>query len=126
MALWPAALEPWLQGSQRRVSRIPPLAPGCGEDQALGLSPPTIQGLEEGARLLPSVVRQQLPRVRLSVAGGVGELQWYIDGQWHYSSKANQSIHHRFERLGPHEIVVVDEQGHTDRRRISVEPLEKG
>lgn len=124
VALWPAAVEPWLPGSQRRINRIPPLDSRCGEEQALLLSAPIIQGVEEGARLMPSVDQQQMPLVRLSATGGVGELQWYINGQWHYSSKAHQAVRHRFDSTGRYEIVVVDEQGQTDRRRIRVERLD--
>lgn len=121
VALWPAAVEPWLAGHQRRTSRIPALDERCGEDQALLLTPPAIQGVEEGARLMPSVDQTAMPLVRLSAAGGVGELQWYINGQWRYSSKAHQPVRHRFDTVGRYEIVVVDEQGQTDRRRITVE-----
>lgn len=121
VALWPAAVEPWLPGARRRANRIPPLDSRCGEDQLLMVSAPLIQGVEEGARLMPSVDQQQMPLVRLSAAGGVGELQWYINGVWRYSSKAHQAFSHRFDSTGRYEIVVVDEQGQTDRRRLTVE-----
>ena len=62
-----------------------------------------------------------MPSVDLSVAGGVGEMQWYINGEYRYSSKANQTVRHRFPAAGRYEIVVVDEQGQTDRRRVKVE-----
>ena len=123
VALWPSAVEPWLPGHQRRANRIPPLDARCGEEQSLMLAAPTIQGVEEGARLMPSVDQQQMPLVRLSAAGGVGELQWYINGQWHYSSKSHQAVRHRFDTVGRYEIAVVDEQGQTDRRRITVERI---
>lgn len=121
VALWPAALEPWLPGQQRRSNRIPPLDPRCHEDLALLLAPPRIEGLEYGARLLPSPRSGQLPEISLSASGGVGELQWYVNGSWHYRSKAGQTLRHRFATAGRYEIVVVDAQGQTDRRQLTVE-----
>jgi penicillin-binding protein 1C len=121
VALWPAALEPWLPGQQRRSNRIPPLDPRCHEDLALLLAPPRIEGLEDGARLLPSPQSGQLPDISLSASGGVGELQWYVNGSWHYRSKAGQTLRHRFATAGRYEIVVVDAQGQTDRRQLTVE-----
>jgi len=121
VALWPAALEPWLPGQQRRSNRIPPLDPRCHEDLALLLAPPRIEGLEDGARLLPSPQSGQLPDISLSASGGVGELQWYVNGRWHYRSKAGQTLRHRFATAGRYEVVVVDAQGQTDRRQLTVE-----
>ena len=62
-----------------------------------------------------------MPEVNLSVTGGVGELQWYINGIYQFSSKANQTVQHRFSGMGRYEIVVMDEQGRADRRTVTVE-----
>lgn len=120
IVLWPAAIEPWLPGSARRAQRIPPLDARCHEDQPLLLPAPRILGLEDNSRLT-AVQADAMPQVDLSVAGGVGELQWYINGEYRFSSKANQTVRHRFATAGRYEIVVVDEQGQTDRRRVKVE-----
>ncbi len=123
VVLWPASIEPWLPGSARRAQRIPPLDARCHEDQPLLLPPPVIAGVEDNSRLT-AIAADDLPSVDLSVAGGVGELQWYINGEYRYSSKANQTVRHRFATAGRYEIVVVDEQGQTDRRRVKVERTE--
>ena len=121
VVLWPAAVEPWLPGSLRRSNRIPPLAAHCRADAPMALSAPLIVGLAEGSRLLPSVQDNRMPEVNLSVTGGVGELQWYINGIYQFSSKANQTVQHRFSGMGRYEIVVMDEQGRADRRTVTVE-----
>ncbi|HVL02435.1 MAG TPA: penicillin-binding protein 1C [Dongiaceae bacterium] len=120
IVLWPAAIEPWLPGSARRAQRIPPLDARCHEDQPLLLPAPRILGLEDNSRLTALDV-DALPTVDLSVTGGVGQLQWYINGEYKFSSKPNQNVRHRFAGPGRYEIVVVDEQGQTDRRRVKVE-----
>ncbi len=124
IALWPAGLEPWLKGGQRRSQRIPALDARCAQDHSLLLTAPHILGVEDGTRMTPSIDHDQMPRLNLLASGGVGQLQWYINGQWRYSSKANQTVRHRFATSGQYEIVVVDEQGQTDRRRVTVEQTE--
>ncbi|MGB3622711.1 MAG: penicillin-binding protein 1C [Ketobacter sp.] len=130
VALWPAQLEPWLDYQQRRHYRIPALDPHCPQNDSLSLALPNITGVEDGSRRQVSFTRssekhQLMPAADLGVSGGAGEFNWYINGHYHYHSKANQTVRHPFKKSGRYEIVVVDEQGQTDRRSITIEERQR-
>lgn len=123
VALWPRALEPWLDYSKRYAARVPDFDDRCR--QASVVTPaPVIVGLEQGARLMPTGSARdsnQWPLVNLSVQGGSGTLNWFVNGRPVHRSKVNQRFQHRFDTIGRYEVVVVDEQGQLARRTFSVE-----
>lgn len=120
IALWPAALEPWLKVSQRRSARIPPLDPRCQEDSPLYQTRPQITGLEAGARITPTLDQNTSPQIPLQVVGGTGTVSWYVDGRFWQTSLANQVLHYQPDVAGEHEILVVDSQGLTDRKIVTL------
>ncbi len=122
IALWPVAIEPWLQPSQRRQARIPPLDPRCHEDQPLNQTPPQILGIETGSRLTRTLDTQALPSISLRASGGTGHLDWYINGAFFAQSAANERLSYQSIREGRQEILVIDSQGQTDRKTVEVVP----
>ena len=100
------------------------------QNDSLSLALPNITGVEDGSRRQVSFTRssekhQLMPAADLGVSGGAGEFNWYINGHYHYHSKANQTVRHPFKKSGRYEIVVVDEQGQTDRRSITIEERQR-
>lgn len=115
LALWPAALEPWLARAERREARLPQVDPDC-PPQGLNLAPPlSIVGVREGDHLrLPAGSRQAL-QLKLSALGGSGRRWWFIDGAPMGNTGSQDSFSPTLTRLGRYELSVLDESGQTAR-----------
>jgi penicillin-binding protein 1C len=115
LALWPAALEPWLARDERREARLPAVDPAC-PPQGLSLAPPlSIVGVREGDHLrLPAGSRQAL-RLNLSALGGSGRRWWFVDGVPMADTDNQAHFSPTLTRLGRYELSVLDESGQTAR-----------
>jgi penicillin-binding protein 1C len=80
-----------------------------------------IVGFRDGARLRSQPGQQPLPRISLHAIGGQGNQQWFVDGKFITTTASGGSSLYQFEKLGEHQIVVVDEGGQSARVTIVVE-----
>jgi penicillin-binding protein 1C len=115
LALWPAALEPWLAREERRQTRLPPVDPDCPPARVTQAPPLSIIGVREGDHLrLPAGSRQAL-QLKLSMLGGSGRRWWFIDGIPMGEGAELDSFSPVLTRLGRYELSVLDESGQTAR-----------
>jgi penicillin-binding protein 1C len=121
LALWPAALEPWLARRERRSARLPAPDADCPPPQVQAIAPLSIVGVREGDRLrLPAASHEPL-RLRLSALGGSGQRWWFVDGQPLAEHAALEPFVQAFERSGEHQLSVLDESGQTARLSFRLE-----
>jgi penicillin-binding protein 1C len=119
IARWPAALEPWLNATQRQHARLPAWEAACigrAEPEA-GLR---IIGVTEG-EILRRPRPDQWPLMKLELRGQRGEVYWLINGRMVAKKPANQALIHRIDQLGRVDITVLDEQGRYDRVSVKAQ-----
>lgn len=121
IALWPKAVEPFLPSGLRRRTLIPRPDKRCAQTAALASGQIEIVGFRDGARLRSQPGQQPLPRISLHAIGGQGNQQWFVDGKFITTTASGGSSLYQFEKLGEHQIVVVDEGGQSARVTIVVE-----
>ncbi|MCY0965894.1 penicillin-binding protein 1C [Parathalassolituus penaei] len=122
LALWPRVLEPWLAPQWRLQQQLPALHPGCHNND-LVVAPLQITGLEPGSWLAEPTGSHQRNnddnsreiQLVLGSLGGYGSKDWYLNGQYVGTSTGNQSPTLQLTTAGPQELVVIDEQGSSDR-----------
>ena len=119
MALWPAAVEPWLPAQWRRNQQIPTLDSNCSALPALAISDLKISGLLNGS-LLKSPMGKTLPTINLKTSGAVGEVIWYINGEMQYKTGPNQVVAHPIEQVGNNIIRAIDSYGGSDSINLTV------
>ena len=122
IALWPAALEPWLPNRERRSARLPKIDPNCPPHAAPSAAPLTIVGIRDGDNLRQPANSAQPLRIGLSALGGSGKRWWFLDGQQIAESSAEQVFDYRFTRSGEFQLSVLDESGQTALLRFRVVP----
>lgn len=120
VALWPAALEPWLPRRERRSARLPSADPNCPPHVATGAAPLSIIGVRDGDSLRQPANSSQPLRIELSALGGSGKRWWFLDGQQIAESNAEQVFDYRFSRSGEFQLSVLDESGQTALLRFRV------
>lgn len=122
LALWPRALEPWLPQKWRLQNQLPPLHPDCPPPD-LPVSPLHITGLEAGTQLAEPAGNhhrhaddhQRDIRLNLGSIGGYGSKDWYLNGIYSGSSEGNLSPAIHLTEDGDQELVIIDQQGNSDR-----------
>ena len=120
IALWPAALEPWLPKVERREARLPANDPDCPGPMLAPSSPLSIVGVRDGDQLRRPAASQELLRLKLSALGGSGRRWWFVNGTPLGDSAHQDSINATFEQLGRVELSVLDEGGQTARVEFNV------
>lgn len=120
IALWPAALEPWLPRVERREARLPANDPDCPGPMLAPSSPLSIVGVRDGDQLRRPAASQELLRLKLSALGGSGRRWWFVNGTPLGDSAHQDSINATFEQLGRVELSVLDEGGQTARVEFNV------
>ena len=116
----PASIRRWLAQGHRWMPGPPSLDPACQSTEPRRapaiLSPPAGQTLV----LMPDVPvdRQEIPLQAESADPGA-RLSWFVDGAFLGSVPADQRLWWRPE-AGEHTVVVVDDQGQTAERRLTV------
>lgn len=120
VALWPAALEPWLPEQEHRRNRLAPIDPSCPPRLALPTEPMQIVGVHQGDRLQVPAGQQSELRLRLSAQGGAGQQWWYLNGQPLRSTNSGQSFDQVLSKAGRYQLSVLDESGQTGRIEFSV------
>lgn len=119
----PPEVRRWLRQEQRRLPAPPEWAEGCAV--ASGRRPPAIVSPQAGrvALLVPGVPydRQNIPLE--ARAGGTGtKLSWFVDGRY-LGTVAPEEPLWWTPSPGFHEIVVTDDAGLADTRKLEVRSL---
>ena len=120
VALWPQALEPWLEGEYRRVNQVPDYDPSCEKPPVLLSDQLKITGIQSGSELRAVAGNKRLPSIELQALGGYGKHYWFVNGKALSVLNAADSYRHSFKKPGRYVIAVVDEQGGNDEVEISV------
>lgn len=125
LALWPAALEPWLPLREQRSRRLPPLSDSCPPRQPLRSGQILITGITPGSQLqLPpgQALTQQGLSLSFGAEGAGQQLWWYLNGQPLAQTTGNQPLQHSFLQAGPQQLTLMDELGQTARLEFSIRP----
>jgi penicillin-binding protein 1C len=117
---WPASVRRWLKDQHRHLPQSPAFAPDC--KQAAVKEAPQILSPVAGqiTLLIPGMPTsdQEIP-LEADVPDGSSELSWFLNGQYLGTIAADDRLWWTPE-LGDHEVLVVDSQGTSGRRRFSV------
>jgi penicillin-binding protein 1C len=117
---WPASIRRYLSREQNRLPSPPALAPGCASFNA-NLAP-SIQHPMAGQTivLLPGVpLERQEIILEAESQHAAGQLSWFVDGEFLGNAFSDDRLWWK-PNAGRHEIVVVDQNGLTDKRTLEV------
>lgn len=117
-ALWPRAVEPWLPRQHTRRGQIPAVDPSCSQVPSLDLGALSIVGITNGNEYRTPRDNAQAPVLQFSAIGGIGQRDWFVNGDFLYSAGERESISYELHEPGRHEIVVIDSQGNLDRVEV--------
>ncbi len=120
VALWPAALEPWLPLAEQRRSRLAPIDPNCPPPLAVSSESIQIVGVNQGDRLQRATGQQGELRVRFSAQGGGAQQWWYLNGRPLLSIASGQGFDQVLSKSGIYQLSVLDETGQTGSVQFSV------
>ena len=120
IALWPAALEPWLPLAEQRRTRLAALDPSCPPAVAMQSEPIQIVGVNQGDRLQRAAGQQSELRLRFSSLGGSAKQWWYLNGRPLLNTEDGQGFDHVFSAAGIYQLSVLDDAGQTGAVQFSV------
>ena len=120
VALWPAALEPWLPLAEQRRARLAPIDPSCPPPVAVSAEPIQIVGVNQGDRLQRAAGQQGELSVRFSAQGGGAQQWWYLNGRPLFSTLNGEGFTQVFSQTGIYQLSVLDEAGQTGSVQFSV------
>lgn len=120
IALWPAALEPWLPKAERREMRLPGSDSHCPAPPLPAMATLSIVGARNGDRLQGPTASTEPLRLNLSTLGGQGHRWWFINGMPEDGTKEDGSLSVVFKRAGRYQVSVLDESGQTARVELTV------
>jgi penicillin-binding protein 1C len=120
IALWPAALEPWLPKVERREMRLPQEDPQCPAPPLPSMAALSIVGARNGDRLRQPTTSSGPLRLQLSTLGGQGPYWWFINGKPQGNVAGDGSLSAVFERPGSYQVSVLDEAGQTAKVELTV------
>jgi penicillin-binding protein 1C len=111
IARWPALAQPWLDGTQRRASRLPPLAAGCADDGLDAATNLRIEGVAPGATLVRAPGGERAPKLSLRALGAHGRVQWLVNGRLEGETDATRPFEHEFVQAGEQSITALTAGG---------------
>lgn len=120
VALWPAALEPWLSRQERRAARLPGIDPNCPPHVAISAPPLSIVGVRAGDHLRRPANNREPLQLQVSALGGNGRRWWFVNGQPQGETVDQQGLTVSFEQTGRIELSALDESGETARVAFQV------
>lgn len=119
VALWPAALEPWLPHTYRRAALLAPLASAC-RPELVSAQPLAITDIIEQSQFRRPANRSEPVTLRLAAVGGVNHHHWYANGRFLFTLPAGHSQTLALTEPGPLQLLVVDDVGNLDKRQVWV------
>ena len=120
VALWPAALEPWLPLAEQRRTRLAAIDPSCPPAVAMHSEPIQIVGVSQGDRLQKAGAQQAELSLRFSSLGGSAKQWWYLNGRPLLSTQGGEGFDQVFRNSGIYQLSVLDEAGQTGSVQFSV------
>ena len=120
IALWPLAIEPWIEKANRRKHQIGKFDPSCDAQVIYNTEPLSIDHLKKNSQLRAAGTSKKMPRIKLSVSGGQGHLYWFINAQLKYTVTHDKPVFHQFLSKGKFQITVVDDTGRGDSIDLKV------
>jgi penicillin-binding protein 1C len=120
IALWPAALEPWLPPTERREARLPASDAACPPPALSAMAPLSIVGVREGDQLRRPAASREVLRLKLSTLGGSGHRWWFLNGAPLGDGSGGDSLNASFDEVGRYQLSVLDEAGQTARVEFNV------
>lgn len=120
VALWPAALEPWLPLAEQRRTRLAAIDPSCPPSVAMHSEPIQIVGVSSGDRLQKAGAQHAELSLRFSSLGGSAKQWWYLNGRPLLSTQGGEGFDHVFSKSGIYQLSVLDETGQTGSVQFSV------
>ena len=111
VALWPAALEPWLPRDEHRTSRLPPPSTACPPRALPQGAPLIISGVRDGENLRPPASQNHELLLKVSALGGSGQRWWFLDGTPLSSTQGHTELPVTLQQKGRHHLSVIDENG---------------
>ncbi len=120
VALWPAALEPWLPLAEQRRTRLAAIDPSCPPSVAMHSEPIQIVGVSSGDRLQKAGAQHAELSLRFSSLGGSAKQWWYLNGRPLLSTQGGEGFDHVFSKSGIYQLSVLDEAGQTGSVQFSV------
>lgn len=117
IALWPIALEPWVEKNQRRAALLGNISEQCRQF-IVAVNKISINSVADN-----SVYKYQQGglSLRLSAQGGSGKQFWYLNGRYLTQSSALLPGVLKILELGGYQLSVVDEHGNSDLVTFDVE-----
>ncbi|KXU37203.1 penicillin-binding protein 1C [Ventosimonas gracilis] len=113
LALWPAALEPWLSRRERRENRLPPIDSHCPPPAAPLAEPLVISGVRGGERLRRPPGSSEPLALQFSVIGGSGQYWWFLNGAPLAESRGSTPVAKTLGENGHYQLTVLDSSGQT-------------
>lgn len=120
VALWPAALEPWLPIAEQRQNRLAPTDPSCPPPVQMYAAPLQIVGIHAGDRLQRAAGAQSELNIRFSAPSRGTQQWWYLNGQPLLTTASGQGFDHVFTQAGSYQLSVLDGNGQTGSVQFSV------
>ena len=120
IALWPAALEPWLPLAEQRRSRLAAPDPGCPPALLVTGEPIQIVGVNQGDRLQRAAGQVNALSLKFSAQGSGAKQWWYLNGSPLLSTASGESFDQVFAQTGIYQLSVLDAAGQTGTVQFSV------
>lgn len=118
VARWPVAVHPWLPLYLKARSALPAWQRGCAAYGNTAVV--TIRRWQGDDSKLQIPAGQASLSLPLIAEGGSGRYLWFMDGKVLGRSQAEQAVMAPFSAPGQYHLMVLDESGSSDSRRIEV------
>jgi penicillin-binding protein 1C len=120
LAVWPAALNPWLDKSERVSARLPPKSRVCLPSEDGGfVRTLLIKNVKNGAIFTRSGDKEEIAPL-ISSQGGRGMRWWFLNGTMIAQNDENEFLNFTLRENGAYQLVVIDESGQSDKAEFSV------
>lgn len=113
LAVWPIALEKWLQPKERRAAQMVPADAHCppiGEEKSAVLQ---IIGLKSHTVLSPLPGKSQID-VSINSRGGTGERWWFLNGELQAQTQEGEDVTLTLSKRGDYQLLVMDASGQVE------------
>lgn len=118
-AVWPVAVKPWLPVYLQEKMTLPAWHPDCVTHTDSATSVSIKRWLGDDSQLQMPAGHQQLT-VNVAAEGGIGRYLWFLNGQVVGKSTVDTSLAIPVKTTGEYVLMVLDESGSSDSRRIRV------